>query len=254
MDYLNVLKKICINSQIFVSLMGTFLAIFFMHEQNVFRLPTAWLIFLTYFSGYLYTKYQDNQIFFFKILIFNSVCGIISAWLIYQNHNEIKLIKWLIIVVMGLLYNSKFLNKIVRNIPLFKIFYVGTVWALVNSWLIIPGFSTPIFWSSFLFVSALVLPFDIRDMQKDKIITFPQLIGVEKTKFLAYILLFASSVLLTFATNIMFAVSFFLAVVIAIVFVYFSQPYRKDFFFTIGVEMCTGLPLFFLWIITNFGK
>ena len=101
---------------------------------------------------------------FNKILIINTLSGIICAILIFLNHNEIRLLKWLVIVILGLLYNSFFLEKFVRKIPLLKVFYVGLVWGLVNSWLILPEFNLEIFLISFLFITALVLPFDIRDM------------------------------------------------------------------------------------------
>ena len=149
MQLLNLVKKYIIDSQIFVSVMGTLFAVFFMLEQNLFRFPTVILIFITYFSGYLYTKYQNHQ-FFTKILLFNIVCGIFSAVLIYLNHNEIRLLKWLIIVILGLFYNSSFLNNHIRKIPLLKVFYVGLTWALINSWLIVPVFHFEIFVISLL--------------------------------------------------------------------------------------------------------
>ena len=145
MQILKLLKKYVIDSEIYVSLMGTFLAIFFScWSKNVFRFPTVILIFITYFSGYLYTKYQNHK-FFWKVLIFNCFCGIISVVLIFNNHNEIRILKWLVIVVLGLLYNSFFLDKFIRKIPLLKVFYVGLTWALINSWLILPQFHPTIF-------------------------------------------------------------------------------------------------------------
>ena len=128
MQILKLLKKYVIDSEIYVSLMGTFLAIFFMLEQNVFRFPTVILIFITYFSGYLYTKYQNHQLFR-TILIFNIICGVISLILIILNHNEIRILKWFVIVILGLLYNSYFLENYIRKVPLLKVFYVGFTWA-----------------------------------------------------------------------------------------------------------------------------
>ncbi|WP_435524041.1 hypothetical protein [Chryseobacterium indoltheticum] len=111
MNCLKLLKKSVIDSQLYVSFMGTFFAVFFMMEQNTFRFPSVLLIFITYFSGYLYTKYQKTK-YFYKILLLNFVTGIISACLIIFNHNEIRLVKWFVIVVLGLLYNSFFLKLI----------------------------------------------------------------------------------------------------------------------------------------------
>lgn len=237
-----------IDSQIYVSLMGTFLAVFFMHEQNTFRFPTAALIFITYFCGYLYTKYQDSKNFW-KIIIINSFAGIICAVLIIQNHHIERLYKWLVIVVLGLLYNSSFLENYIRKIPLLKVFYVGLVWALVNSWLSFPEFNAPIFWVSFLFVTALVLPFDIRDMNRDNVVTFPKLIGILNTKYLAYILVFASLMIAIFYLKSEFSLAFFCASIFTFVLIYFSENTNLDSYFSFWVETCSALPLLIFWIL-----
>lgn len=247
MNCLKVLKKSVIDSQLYVSLMGTLFAVFFMHEQNTFRFPSVLLIFITYFSGYLYTKYQNTK-YFHKILLLNFVTGIISAALIIFNHNEIRLVKWFVIVVLGLLYNSFFLETYIRKIPLLKVFYVGLIWALVNSWLTLPVFNFPIFFISFFFVTALVLPFDIRDMKSDTVQTFPKLIGVQNTKYLAYVLVFMSCILAVFHLKIQFAVSFFLSSIITFILIYFSENKRNDSYFSFWVETCSGLPFLFLII------
>lgn len=247
MNCLKVLKKTVIDSQIFVSLMGTFFAVFFMLEQNTFRFPSVLLIFITYFSGYLYTKYQNTK-YFYKIFLLNVITGIISAALIIFNHNEIRLVKWCIIVVLGLLYNSFFLETYIRKIPLLKVFYVGLVWALVNAWLTLPEFNFPIFFTSFFFVTALVLPFDIRDMKSDTVQTFPKLIGVQNTKYLAYILVFASTILSVFYLKIQFSLSFFLTSTFTFILIYYSENKRNDCYYSFWVESCSGLPFLF-WII-----
>ena len=248
MSILNLAKKYLIDSQVYVSLMGTFLAGFFMLEQKIFRWPALLLIFITYFSGYLYTKYQYDKKKFLKILIFNCICGIISVILILKNHNEYRLLKWAIIVVLGLLYNSFFLEKFIRKIPLLKIFYVGLTWALINSWLILPEFNWPIFLISWLFISALVLPFDIRDMKSDDVVTFPILIGVQKTKFLDYILIFISGLLSVFYLDLEFGIYFFLTVIITFILIYFSENSNQESYFSFWVESCSGLPLLWLFV------
>lgn len=244
MQFIKLLKKYIIDSQIYVSLMGTFFAVFFMQEQNTFRFPTIALIFITYFCGYLYTKYQYSNIFR-KIIIINILTGIVCAVLIIHNHNINRLYKWLIIVILGLLYNSFFLENYIRKIPFLKIFYVGLVWGLVNSWLSFPEFNAPVFWISFLFVTALVLPFDIRDMKSDDVITFPKLIGVQNTKYLAYILVFASLMISVFYLKSEFFLSFFITAIFTFILIYFSENHNQDSYFSFWVENCSGLPLFF---------
>ena len=243
MPIFNLIKKYLIDSQIFVSLMGTMMAAFFMLEQDIFKWPSLLLIFITYFSGYLYTKYQNRKKTFIKILIFNFICGILSFCLIVFNHNEIRLLKWAVIVVIGLLYNSFFLEKFIRKIPLLKIFYVGLTWALISAWLILPKFNWEIFWISWLFISALVLPFDIRDMKSDDVVTFPILIGVQKTKYLAYLLVFVACLLSLIFLDVEFALSFLITTIFTFILIYFSENDNKGTYFSFWVESCSGLPL-----------
>lgn len=251
MNFLKVLKKYGIDSQFYVSVMGTLFAVFFMKEQNTFRFPSFFLIFITYFSGYLYTKYQYTK-YFFKILILNGIAGVICAFLIIHNHNEIRLLKWLVIVILGLLYNSFFLDVYIRKIPLLKVFYVGLVWALVNCWLTLPEFSLPIFLISFFFITALVLPFDIRDMKSDSIQTFPRLIGVQNTKYIAYFLIFISTILASFYLDYQYSLSFFLTSMVTYILIYYSENKRDDAYFSFGVETCSALPFLFLGIMKYF--
>lgn len=252
MKRLNLLKKYIIDSQIYVSVMGTFFALFFMLEQSIIKMPTIFLIFITYFSGYLYTKYQNSGKLFYKILVFNVISGIICAVLILFNHNEIRLVKWAVIVVLGLLYDSWFLKYFVRKIPLFKVFYVGLTWALINSWLIIPDFNMHIFWISLLYITALVLPFDIRDMKSDTVVTFPKIIGVQNTKYLAYFLTAISAVLAIQYLQINFAIAYFISLLCTFILIYFSSESRKDYYYSFLVETCAGLPFLILLIIKYF--
>ncbi|MEI7486733.1 MAG: hypothetical protein WCJ72_04890 [Chryseobacterium sp.] len=231
--------------------MGTLFAVFFMLEQNTFRLPTVILIFITYFSGYLYTKYQYTK-HFFKILVLNAFAGVICAFLIIHNHNEIRLIKWFIIVILGLLYNSFFLDIYIRKIPLLKVFCVGLVWALVNCWLTLHEFNLPIFLISFFFITALVLPFDIRDMKSDTVKTFPLLIGVQNTKYIAYLLVFMSNILAIYYLDYKYSLSFFLTSIITYILIYFAENKRSDAYFSFGVETCLVLPFLFLVILEYF--
>lgn len=252
MKFLKLSKKYLINSQLYVSVAGTLYAVFFMLNQNIFRFPTLLLIFITYFSGYIYTKYQGQKKVLFKILTFNAVCGIISIYLILHNHNIERLWRWSLIVILGLLYDSFFLKHFVRKIPLFKVFYVGLTWALINSWLILPEMHWPIFFISWLFITALVLPFDIRDMKSDDVITFPQLIGVQNTKYLAYTLVFISLMISIFYLDLVYSFSIFLSTVLTYIIIYFSETNRRESYFSFWVESCSLLPLLFLLILKYF--
>ncbi|MDI9880509.1 hypothetical protein [Flectobacillus longus] len=242
-----MLKKIIIDSQLYVALMGTLLATFFMLEEGSFRFPTFFLIFVTYFNGYIYTKYQGVS-FFNKILIINSIIALISISLIFHNHNAHRFYKWMTISFLGLLYNSQFLSTTIRKIPLLKGLYVGIVWGLVNGWLSFHYFSFSIFLMTLLFITALILPFDIRDVETDSIITFPQLIGIKKTKYLAYGMLILAAGLSIIYLEEQYAIAFILTCFISMMFVFFTEKNNSDLYFSFGVETCSCLP-FVIWSI-----
>lgn len=249
MYVLKLLKKYVVDSQIYVSLMGTALVIFFLLEQNTFRFPKVILIFLTFFSGYLYTKYQGHKRIFYKVLIFNAITGVICIVLILKNHNYLVLIRWLIIVLLGFLYNSFFLDFFIRKIPLFKAFYVGIVWGLMAAFLGVSDFNFIIFSVVFLYITALVLPFDIRDIKNDEVMTFPKLIGIQNTKYLAYILIFLANIISVLNLETNFALAFFLTSIISYVLIYYSDEEKPDAYFSFGIETCSGIMLVFYFVL-----
>lgn len=251
MQFLNLLKKYFIDSEFFVSLCGTLFASFFMMEQEVVRVPTMVMLFITFWSGYLYTTFQDSQ-YFKGVLIANALGAAASAFLLLFYHDYVDLVKWLVIVILGLLYNSKFLDNFIRNIPLLKIFYVGLTWALINSWLILPHFHWPIFFISWLFITALVLPFDIRDMDSDEVVTFPKVMGIEATKYFAYFLVFAAMLLAIFYLKSPFSVAFFFTALATFILIYRSEPTNSDVYFSFWVELCSALPFLFSVLLKYF--
>ena len=83
-----------------------------------------------------------------------------------------------------------------RDVPLLKIFIIAFSWTYLT--IIIPVIVHNISFDSnlilniivrFLFVLAITIPFDIRDLKFDKVITLPKYLGVKKSKILAYIIL-----------------------------------------------------------------
>jgi 4-hydroxybenzoate polyprenyltransferase len=99
------------------------------------------------------------------------------------------------------------------------------VWALVNCWLTLPEFSIPIFLISFFFITALVLPFDIRDMKSDTVKTFPMMIGVQNTKYIAYAW-FSSAVSSEFLSSATLCPAFFCPVSL-LIFLFISLKIKE---------------------------
>jgi hypothetical protein len=246
-------KKYLIDSQFYVSLMGTLFASFFMLEQGTFLFPTFFLLLITYFSGYIYTEFQFSASIKTLMLI-NCIAGIICVYLIFKHHHADRILKLGIISILGLLYDSSFLKGGIRRIPFVKVFYVGLVWGLMNAWLTFDTFNWPIFIISFFYITALVLPFDIRDMESDRgiVLTIPHAFGIRATKFLAYFLTSIALIVSYFYLKPIFFIAFALTYSVTYVLIYFSKPTNTDFYFSFWVESCSGLPIFFLGLINLF--
>ncbi|HHB80004.1 MAG TPA: hypothetical protein ENK85_12295 [Saprospiraceae bacterium] len=85
-------------------------------------------------------------------------------------------------------------GKRLRDFPFIKVFLIAFTWAwvtvIVPLWEIRPNGIWWLYFERFFFILAITLPFDIRDVNLDKLQktkTLPLLIGVEKTKRLAFI-------------------------------------------------------------------
>lgn len=246
---LKSLKYIFIESQIFVAMMATALSLFFLLNFNELNYIKLGIIGLLYLNGYLYTKFQNHPTLFYKIITFNVISFVISVLIITYSLSSYFLFSYLVILILGVSYNSKFLTHYTRKIPLMKIFYVGFCWALINAWLLLETWHWQVFFITWCYISALIIPFDIRDMRYDNILTFPRYFGTSKSKLLAYSLLIISSflVLTTFHSVAFFA--FQIAIVIAFLFIFYAREHRNDWYFSLGVESCVGLPLLFFVLL-----
>ena len=104
----------------------------------------------------------------------------------------------LIPLLLTVFYAVSFGDETLRNIAGVKIYVVGITWAIITVLLPVmeEGLSLSadiwiVFLQRFLFVVALVLPFDIRDIEVDAkhLKTIPQKIGVKYTKLYGLFLL-----------------------------------------------------------------
>lgn len=231
--------------------MATFLALFFLlknHEEISY--DKIFLIFVLYWNGYLYTKFQSRKKMIRKVLCFNFLSFFTIVVLV--NDDWFLLFKILIIGGLGAFYNSSFLKYRIRKIHLLKIFYVGFVWAVLDSWLMFSKIHWDIFLICLFYISALVLPFDIRDREVDTILTFPKKIGIKRTKFLAYILILLSIFFSFVLGDKIFFNAFLLSGIVASIFVFCSNQNRTYLYYAFGVETCCPLPFLFLMLENYF--
>lgn len=271
MNYINVLKKLVIKSQFYVSFCATLLGIFVLKEQESYQNSLAVVLFMTFWNGYIFTVFHKKK----DAIFWNLVGFAIISFLIFKYFNFLFYFKWLIILLLGSLYNADFFKINLREFSLVKTFYVGFVWAMTLVWLPFNNdyfcnndFSSdfircfimsslrdfPIHWFFiiFLFISAITFPFEIRDLERDDFITLPKKIGIENTKYLSYFFLFLSSVLAAFSLKFEFAISFFFTSIFASILIYFSDRKREDWYYSFLMESLSLLPFLILILLKYF--
>jgi 4-hydroxybenzoate polyprenyltransferase len=151
-----------------------------------------------------------------------------------------------------------------RDLPYLKIFIIGFVWSIAIVWLPIMDthfefVSTNKFIialiQNFLFVIAITLPFDIRDVKFDKsnnLKTIPQLIGLKRAILLSVLLLLSSMLLLkliTISYNHFFGLM--IGSVLTILIIAFTNEKRKELFFA-GLIEGTVLILYSCVLIADY--
>jgi len=165
-------------------------------------------IFFGTITGYNFVKYAGVAKFYHRSLtqslrliqIFSFVCFVLLCyfgWLL-----PLKTLTYFApFAVFTILYITPFLGgfqKNLRGVSYLKIFVVAGVWAGVTTSipLLANGYEFDsnlvlLFFQRMLFVLALILSFEIRDMQLDlqDVRTLPQKIGIQQTKKLGLVLL-----------------------------------------------------------------
>jgi 4-hydroxybenzoate polyprenyltransferase len=154
-------------------------------------------------------------------------------------------LKWLIVLILGFLYNADFLNINLRQFSLVKTFYVGLIWALSLVWFPLKEMNWAWFFIIFFYTSAITFPFEIRDLKRDDFTTLPMKIGIQNTKYLSYIFLCLSSVLAIFFLKFEFAISLFLTFTFASILIYFSHQKREDWYYSFLMESLSLMPFIF---------
>ena len=135
-----------------------------------------------------------------------------------------------------------------RDVPSIKIFLIALTWAFVTEGL--PSILAtnkidflPLL-ERFLFILAITIPFDIRDLHFDhmRLKTIPQMLGVNKAKWLGISFLFIAELILFCRyfflddMNLWSLLAVYITYEISTFFVYKSHPKQKERFVTVGVE------------------
>ena len=158
-------------------------------------------------------------------------------------------------------------GKRLRDLPFVKIFTIAFVWAFVTVILPVQEFGNILdshvklmFSERALFIFALTIPFDIRDLDVDaktNVKTIPLSIGVQNAKYLG-ILALLGCVFIVFVLNKQGVYAFkntialLLTYTISILVVGFTRKSRSDYYYyglTDGMMLLQGLFFFLLTVI-----
>jgi len=139
-----------------------------------------------------------------------------------------------------------------------KVFIVALVWSALT--VLVPVYYahnvSPDLWicftQRFFIVLALIVPFEIRDLSQDKpfLVTFPQLLGVQKTKIIGGVLLILTLLFEGLKQPFVFgktAPLFIICLVIAYC-LYLSRVDQSKYFASFWVEGIASLWAIILWL------
>lgn len=178
---------------------------------------------------------------------------VLLVWLL----QEVKLASSILLAtsVISFAYVVPLFGKSLREIPFIKSPIIGFVWVCVL--FVFPAMNegvsfqeiVPDLIAYFFFVSALTIPFDIRDLNYDnpKQHTLPMLLGINGSKFLAVLLTTAFFTYFAYFNEILsYNLVFVTANVLVIVLISFSSnKMREEYFALIDATMIlVGLAYF----------
>lgn len=272
MKFINAIFNFYINASIHVALaVYALIRITELYFNLPYNEPLDYFVFYGSITGYNFVKYAGiaklHHISLTKnlrlIQLFSLLCFVAMMYYGLQLPVDI-LLYFLPFGLLTLLYAVplfKGLTLNLRGIASLKIVIIALVWTGVT--LIIPLLHTekPVDTNfvlaalqRFLFVIVLTLPFDIRDLRFDKrkLQTIPQLIGVERTKKLGFILLAITIVIEFFITpNAQFKLGYSVLFLVLLIFLQRAQRKQSTYYASFWVE---GIPIFwwlFLIVLTQ---
>ena len=210
------------------------------------------------------TWLQKNKDLYAYILFISSVFVLLYIYL--MGLYFFKLI--IPVALISLLYpwSLKISGQVysIRSVPFLKIFLIGSTWSYVTFLLPLLYHGIEINYlvldfllQRFLFIIAISIPFDIRDISVDHIKTIPNTIGVYQSKLFAWFCLFIIDILLIIdlINNVIstpYFVALFLCIEITSLILYFTNRNNSVIFYGIFVEGLSIIMCLFVFIASFF--
>tara|TARA_B100001287_G_scaffold261030_1_gene249660 strand:+ start:912 stop:1721 length:810 start_codon:yes stop_codon:yes gene_type:complete len=238
---------------------------------NFNDMKTGFFVFFSTFTAYSYMKnissLNHNKLFDKKTkeLVLLAVFFLIIT-INFYDYYFLKLITPVIVISFLYPLNIRISNFTIciRSIPVFKVFLISLVWSYVTYLmpLIYNGFEIDTnilkyFTLRFLFIFAISIPFDIRDFNVDKILTFPRLLGIQKSKYLSWLsMLTFQLIILVDLFNSQISMPMFLALFLSIelssLVIYYANTKRTNLFYGLLVEGLSIIMCLFVFITKFF--
>lgn len=277
---MSILKKIIsflLYSNLFVSLCVLALTIrtILILDVNVEKYFFYFILFSTLFTYHFqriirisYKEYSSDNLNWnktnFKLSVIICLISLAVCFGLVFSLNQTSLYFLIPLFFISFLYPLKSFSKIsLREVPFLKIFLIAIVWTFTTTILVVTESNNeisfkliPLILDRFLFVLAITIPFDIRDLKfdKDEIKTIPMVFGVTGAKNIAFVCLFLSVLAVLYqycflALSYHFLVSHAFTCTIAFLFVAYSQTSNKDFYFSFFVEGLSVILLLSYFLI-----
>jgi len=275
---MRLFKKIVdfyIFSNIHVALAGFSLTKITLINFGVANNSTPLFVALSILISYNFIRFyeiKNNRLNWFKdwffinlkeilVLILLSVLGL-GYIFFFSDFNQTSLLILLPFAFMTFFYVIPLfkigkLEVSFRNFPVIKIFSIVIAWAGISVFFALSEanyqFSSAVyleFFQRILFLLAITIPFDIRDVAADakSLKTLPQILGITNSKFLGTLLLFGFVLMEIFKENHTDA-GFYAVLIVSIVtglFLWFSSPKRFRYYTSFWVE---SVPIIWLGLI-----
>lgn len=185
----------------------------------------------------------------------------ICCYFAFVNLSTLTLSILTLLGIISVLYSVPFKNKNLRNIPFLKMLWIALVWSIS---VVLPWFESfyTEWWiiclqvlSTFCFVVAITIPFDIRDLENDnkKMETIPQVMGFERSIQLGYQLLMFSFLLFFASQNFEinhFVLAFLISVLAAFYALKNTKTKQNIWYSAFWVEGISLLPLIIYYVVT----
>lgn len=195
-----------------------------------------------------------------EIQIFSLFCFLLLIFAAFKQSTLFLMINGLL-GLLTVFYSLPFFRKPhgLRQLAGLKIFIIAVVWVGATLWLPLanqyPLLTWDVLWRSlsyFVFVLALILPFEIRDLKYDNssLGTFPQRFGVAKTRIFGYSLLLIFVILNFFIPSVdthQLIVSSAIALLVMIM-IRFSNTSNAGYYTSFWVESVPIIWFVLLWV------